>query len=136
MLFRSVKKILQEESSLGEIVRLVGVDSLDFKDRLTLECARSIREDYLHQNAFDDVDTYTSLHKQYLMMRAILHWYHLGQKALKNNVAFNDVMEMDVIEPIGRLKYVEEDKVSKVAAKLIEDMENEYHKLEGGLANG
>jgi len=131
-----VKKILQEESSLGEIVRLVGVDSLDFKDRLTLECARSIREDYLHQNAFDDVDTYTSLHKQYLMMRAILHWYHLGQKALKNNVAFNDVMEMDVIEPIGRLKYVEEDKVSKVAAKLIEDMENEYHKLEGGLANG
>ena len=131
-----VKKILQEESSLGEIVRLVGVDSLDFKDRLTLECARSIREDYLHQNAFDDIDTYTSLHKQYLMMRAILHWYHLGQKALKNNVAFNDVMKMDVIEPIGRLKYVEEDKVSKVAAKLIEDMENEYQKLEGGLANG
>lgn len=131
-----VKKILQEESSLGEIVRLVGVDSLDYKDRLTLECARSIREDYLHQNAFDDIDTYTSLHKQYLMMRAILHWYHLGQKALKNNVAFNDIMKMNVIEPIGRLKYIKEDEISSVATKVTEDMESEYQQLEGGLASG
>ncbi len=131
-----VKKILQEESSLGEIVRLVGVDSLDFKDRLTLECARSIREDYLHQNAFDDIDTYTSLHKQYLMMKAILHWYHLGQKALKNNVAFNDIMKMKVIEPIGRLKYITEDEVSEVASKLTDTMEDEYQQLEKGLANG
>ena len=131
-----VKKILQEESSLGEIVRLVGVDSLDYKDRLTLECARSIREDYLHQNAFDDIDTYTSLHKQYLMMKSILHWYHLGQKALKNNVAFNDIMKMSIIEPIGRLKYVSEDKINDVVKKIIDDIEMEYQQLEGGLSNG
>ena len=82
-------RILQEESELEEIVRLVGVDALSWKDRLTLEVARSIREDYLHQNAFDEVDTYTSLEKQYRMMRLILSYYRRGQAALEAGAALS-----------------------------------------------
>ena len=67
-------RVLQEEAELNEIVQLVGVDALSWKDRLTLEVARSIREDYLHQNAFDEVDTYTSLAKQFAMLRLILEY--------------------------------------------------------------
>ena len=69
-------------------------------------------------------------------MKSILHWYHLGQKALKNNVAFNDIMKMSIIEPIGRLKYVSEDKINDVVKKIIDDIEMEYQQLEGGLSNG
>ena len=72
-------RLLQEESELEEIVRLVGVDALSPSDRLTLEAAKSIREDYLHQNAFHDVDTYTSLNKQYRMLKLIMGFYYKGQ---------------------------------------------------------
>ncbi len=91
---KETKRILQEEAKLQEIVRLVGVDSLEFQDRLTLECARSIREDYLHQIAFHEVDTYTSLNKQYGMLKAILTWYHLSQKGLKDNLSFYKLTQM------------------------------------------
>jgi len=76
-------RILQEEAELEEIVRLVGVDALSPSDRLTLEAAKSIREDYLHQNAFHEVDTYTSLNKQYRMLKLILGFYYSGKKAWK-----------------------------------------------------
>jgi len=76
-------RILQEEAELEEIVRLVGVDALSPSDRLTLEAAKSIREDYLHQNAFHEVDTYTSLNKQYRMLKLILGFYYSGKKPWK-----------------------------------------------------
>lgn len=102
-------RILQEESELEEIVRLVGTDALGWRDRLTMEVARSIREDYLHQNAFDDVDTYTSLQKQLLMLRLILAYGDKGQMALDAGVNLSDVIDMPVRERIGRAKYVPED---------------------------
>ncbi len=101
--------VLQEESELQEIVQLVGMDALSWKDRLTMEVARSIREDYLHQNAFDDVDTYTSLDKQYLMLRLILNYYDKGKQALDAGANLSDVISLPVRERIGRSKYVPED---------------------------
>ncbi|MGI6695942.1 MAG: V-type ATP synthase subunit A [Christensenellales bacterium] len=102
-------RILQEESELEEIVRLVGTDALSWKDRLTMEVARSIREDYLHQNAFDDIDTYTSLKKQFLMLRLILDYGEKGQMALDSGSNLSDVINLPVREHIGRAKYIPED---------------------------
>ncbi len=123
------KSILQEESQLNEIVRLVGVDSLEFSDRLTLDVARSIREDFLHQNAFDEVDTYTSLPKQYGMLKTIITWYDESLKSLKENVAYNKLTSMQVLEKIGRLKYVTESKFEKEHSDLNKEMELEFETL-------
>ena len=100
--------VLQEENQLNEIVRLVGMDALGARDRLTMETAKSIREDYLHQNAFHDVDTYTSLEKQYKMMKLILGFYHEALDALDKGVELNDLLGLPVREQIGRSKYIEE----------------------------
>ena len=100
--------VLQEESQLNEIVRLVGMDALGAKDRLTMETAKSVREDYLHQNAFHEVDTYTSLNKQYLMMKLILGFYHEATEALDNGAELADLLALPVREQIGRAKYIEE----------------------------
>jgi V/A-type H+-transporting ATPase subunit A len=108
-------RILQEESELEEIVRLVGTDALGWKDRLTMEVARSIREDYLHQNAFDDIDTYTSLKKQFLMLRLILEYGEKGQMALDAGVNLSEVIGMHVRERIGRAKYIPEDTLAYFA---------------------
>ena len=105
--------VLQEESQLNEIVRLVGMDALGAKDRLTMETAKSIREDYLHQNAFHEVDTYTSLNKQYKMMRLILGFYHAATDALDAGVELNDLLNLPVREQIGRSKYIEESHIDK-----------------------
>jgi len=126
------KDILQEEAKLEEIVRLVGVDSLEFKDRLTLECARSFREDYLHQNAFHEVDTFTSLSKQYGMMKAILGWYQSGLKALINDIPYNQIVKMKVLEKIGRMKYIKESVFEKECAHIMADLESEFLALEKG----
>lgn len=106
--------ILQEENQLNEIVRLVGMDALGSKDRLTMETAKSIREDYLHQNAFHEVDTYTSLEKQYKMMKLILGFYHSAQDALTHDVELTDILALPVREQIGRAKYVEESHMEKL----------------------
>ena len=103
--------LLQEESELQEIVNLVGMDALSAPDRLKLETSRSIREDYLHQNAFDPTDTYTSLGKQVLMMRAILAYYEKSKEALANGADIEMLVNLPVRERIGRYKYVPEDKV-------------------------
>lgn len=103
--------LLQEESELQEIVNLVGMDALSAPDRLKLETSRSIREDYLHQNAFDPTDTYTSLGKQVLMMRAILDYYDKAKEALANGADIEMLVNLPVRERIGRYKYVPEDKV-------------------------
>ena len=100
--------LLQEEAELNEIVQLVGVDALSWKDRLTLETARSIREDYLHQNAFDEVDTYTSLPKQLAMLQLILAYQEKGQQALDAGANLSDVINLPVRERIGRAKYLPE----------------------------
>ena len=100
--------VLQEENQLNEIVRLVGMDALGARDRLTMETAKSIREDYLHQNAFHEVDTYSSLDKQYKMMKLILGFYHEAVAALDKGVELNDLLALPVREQIGRSKYIEE----------------------------
>ena len=117
--------LLQKESELNEIVRLVGVDALGWKDRLTLEVTRSIREDYLHQNAFDEVDTYTSLTKQARMMGLILDFYNKGLAALDSGADFSKVTSLPVRERIGRAKYIPEDEIAqfdKIEAELNEQM--------------
>ncbi|MGE5496344.1 MAG: V-type ATP synthase subunit A [Burkholderiales bacterium] len=128
-------QLLQEESELEEIVRLVGFDALSLKDKLKLETARSIREDYLHQNAFHDTDTYTSLEKQFGMLRLILMWGELGEKALDAGAEFSKVSSLPVREDIGRLKYVEEanaaERFAAVESKLKQEMSALYE--EGGI---
>ncbi len=126
---REVRQILQDEAKLSEIVRLVGVDSLEFSDRLTLECARSIREDYLHQIAFHEVDTFTSLNKQFGMLKAILTWYHRAQAGIKENVSFQKLTSMEVLNRIGRMKYLTEDHFDVEAASIMAALDSEYAKL-------
>ncbi len=106
-------RILQEEAELNEIVRLVGMDALSQKDRLTMETAKMIREDYLHQNAFHEVDTYASLAKQKRMLNLILSFNKLGIAALNKNVDIEDILELTVREKIGRAKYIEEKALAK-----------------------
>ncbi len=101
-------QILQSEAELSEVVRLVGMDALGERDRLTLECARSIREDFLHQNAFDPVDTYTSLKKQLFMMRLIMEYYDSSILALERGAELSDILNAGVKDDIGRFKYQDE----------------------------
>ena len=89
------------------------MDALSHSDRLILEVARSIREDFLHQNSFHEVDTYTSLHKQYRMMKLILTFYKEAGEAIKQGITIQKLTKLDVIERIGRAKYVEEINVDK-----------------------
>ncbi|MGN1138849.1 MAG: V-type ATP synthase subunit A [Ruminococcus sp.] len=103
--------LLQDEAELEEIVNLVGMDALSAPDRLKLETSRSIREDYLHQNAFDPTDTYTSLKKQVLMMRSILSYYDKAIEALNKGADIEMLVNLPVRERIGRYKYVEESKI-------------------------
>lgn len=119
--------ILQNEAELEEIVKLVGMDALSAKDRLKMETARSIREDFLHQLAFHEVDTYTSLHKQLLMMRAILEFYDIASDALEKGADIEKIVSLPIREKIGRFKYVEEKDVdnefSDICTKLTEQMQ-------------
>ena len=103
--------ILQEEAELDEIVRLVGADALSYKDRMTMETAKSIREDYLHQNAFHEVDTFTSLEKQYKMLKLIYDFHRLANEAISKDVDFDDIINLPVRERIGRAKYVPEEEI-------------------------
>ena len=104
-------KILQEEAELDEIVKLVGMDALSAADRLKMETARSIREDFLHQLAFHEVDTYTSLKKQLLMMKLILAFYDTALPALEKGADIETVAALPVREKIGRFKYVKEEDI-------------------------
>lgn len=115
-----VMRILQEEAELDEIVRLVGMDALSYKDRMTMETAKIIREDYLHQNAFHETDTYTSLNKQYKILKLIYEFYKLGNHAIENYAELDDVLNSVAKEKIGRAKYVEESELDKLDATLNE----------------
>ena len=103
--------LLQDEAQLEEIVKMVGMDALSAPDRLKMEAARSIREDFLHQNSFHEIDTYTPLRKQYLMMRLVLAFYDQCSEALKNGSSINDLLKMAVRERIGRYKYTPDEKI-------------------------
>ncbi len=102
--------ILQEEAELEEIVRLVGLDALSPDNRLIMETAKSIREDFLHQNAFDEVDTYSSFEKMVKLMELIMHFHNQAEDALKNEVPMLDITVLQVREKIARAKYIHEDK--------------------------
>lgn len=121
--------LLQDEAELNEVVQLVGVDSLSHDDRLKLEVARSIREDYLHQNAFHEIDTYTSLNKQYRLLKLILAFYDLGKDALSKGAHINKVADMPIREAIGRFKYIEEDKIDDSYNDLMEEMKDSMANL-------
>ena len=114
--------VLQEEAELEEIVKLVGMDALSPKDRLKMETARSIREDFLHQLAFHEVDTYTSLNKQLDMMRLILEYYDRCTKALERGADIEKLSALPVREAIGRFKYTKEEDVQKEYSKVIAEL--------------
>lgn len=128
--------LLQEESELQEIVRLIGFDALSDDDKLKLEVAKSLREDYLQQNAFHEIDTYASFTKQYKMLKIILEFQVQAKKALDAGVYLNKIMKMDVRDKIARTKYIlEEDlgQIDDITATLVKDIEALIS--EGGLTN-
>ena len=108
---QEMMSLLQDESKLNEIVQMVGMDALSPADRLKMEAAKSIREDFLNQNSFDEVDTYSSLRKQYLMMRLVMSFYEKAKAALEKGANVEDLIAMPSREPIGRFKYTPEDKI-------------------------
>ena len=122
-------RLLQEEAELDEIVQLVGVDALSIEDRIKLEVCRSIREDYLHQNAFHDVDTYASLDKQFKMMQLIFAYYDAARDAASKGAPFNELASLPVREVIGRFKYIEEEKVPEAFEETLAQLKNEVNDL-------
>jgi V/A-type H+-transporting ATPase subunit A len=122
-------KMLNDEAELEEIVKLVGMDALSAPDRLKLEAARSIREDYLHQDAFHEVDTYTDLHKQYLMMELVLHYYDFSLEALGKGVPIDSLVKLAVRESIGRFKYVTMEKIDAEFDEIIKNLQREIDLL-------
>ncbi len=106
-------KLLQEEAELEEIARLIGIESLSAMDRLTLETARSIREDFLHQNAFHEIDTYTSLAKQYRMLKLILLFHSEAKVAVSDGVELKAIFELPVRDQIARVKYIPENRLAQ-----------------------
>jgi V/A-type H+-transporting ATPase subunit A len=131
-----VMALLQEEAGLQEIVRLVGRDSLSEADQLKLEVAKSIREDYLQQNAFHDQDAFASLKKQNLMLQLVLYFYDEAKRALDNGVYLNELINLDVRDRIARAKYIAEDDVDNIlsirneVSKAIDDLISK-----GGILN-
>lgn len=124
-------KLLQEEAELNEIVQLVGMDAISAPDRLKLEAARSIREDFLHQNAFHETDTYTSLKKQHMMMRLILGYYEGAQEALKQGANIERLVNLPVREAIGRFKYTEEDRLDTAFAEVEKTLAEQFSEEAG-----
>ncbi len=126
--------LLQDETGLLEIVRLVGRDSLSEEDQLKLEATKSIREDFLQQNAFHDVDTFCSLNKQNKMLKLILNFYDQGMRALEQGVYLKDILNMDVRNRIARAKYIAEDnidEIDKINEELVASIDNLISK--GGI---
>ena len=121
--------LLHDESELEEVVKLIGMDALSPVDTLKMEAAQSIREDFLHQLAFHEVDTYTSLKKQHLMMKAILSYYDMSVEALEKGADIEKVVNIPVRERIGRLKYVPEDEIEDKYASVMEQLARELNAL-------
>jgi V/A-type H+-transporting ATPase subunit A len=130
-------RLLQEESELEEIVKLVGIDSLSPVDRLKLEAARSIREDFLQQNSFDEVDTYTSLPKQFRMLQLVLRYYELGAKALEQGMSIRTVTALPARDRIARMKYVPEQDFAAIADSIENDLTDQLRgqRIQKGVAH-
>ena len=120
--------LLEQEAELLEIVRLVGADALSPTDRLSLETARSIREDFLHQNAFHEVDTFTSMAKQYEMMKTILHFHSTALDAIQAGVDTAEIFKLTVREQIARAKYTPTDEIAKIT-KIRETIDEQMKQL-------
>jgi len=128
--------ILEEEDRLREIVRLVGIDALSNDERMILETAKSIREDFLHQNAFHEIDTYASMDKQTKMLRMIMTFHDLCMDALKRGALLNDILGLQVREKIARMRYVNEDDLGSID-ELEPEMKQQVNKLlpEGSIGD-
>ena len=122
---QKMMSLLTEEAALEEIVQMVGMDALSPGDRLKMEAARSIREDFLHQNSFHEVDTYTPLRKQYLMMKLVLAFYEKSLEALNNGASMKVLLSMDVRERIGRYKYTTVENIEAEYEKIMNELHNE-----------
>jgi len=129
---REAMGILQREAELQEIVKLVGPDALPRKDQLLMEVARMIREDFLQQNAFDPIDTYCSLKKQYLMLKAIITFYREGLRALEKGASIVRLKELPVKYKIARMKLIEEDKAENEINAIINEIVSSIRSLYGG----
>ena len=121
-------RLLQQEEELSEIVKLVGVDALSPSDRLILETSRSLREDFLHQNAFHEIDTYCSLEKCYLLLRLIMFLHEKNEQLLHKGISFKEIQEMKVRESIARARYVEESSLEKME-EIQREIEQEFQQL-------
>ena len=119
---QQMMSLLQDEAELDEIVKMVGMDALSPSDRLKMEAARSIREDFLHQNSFHEIDTYTSLDKQHHMMQLVMAFYNESQEALGKGASINELLKMPVRERIGRYKYVHEDQLTQEFNSVVEEL--------------
>ena len=128
---QKLMSLLQDEDSLNEIVKMVGMDALSPQDRLKMEAARSIREDFLHQNSFDEIDTYTSLEKQYYLMKLVYAFYQESDKALDNGASINDLVKMEARERIGRYKYTLEENIQAVYEETSAKLTSEIASLVG-----
>ena len=126
-------KILQEEAKILEIVQLVGLDAVSTKDRVTLEVARLLREDYLAQDAFDDVDCYASSYKQSYMMKLIMEFREAITYAVEKGVKVDDYIKLEYVSKIGKAKFVEEKNVEKEFKAIEESIKPETEKLMKGL---
>jgi len=120
--------LLEKESELEEIVRLVGIDSLSGQDRLVLLTAKMIREDFLHQNAYHDIDTYSTIEKQYKMIKTIINFYNQAQYYLKMGADIEALENVEVREKIARMKYIPNDDTSKID-ELEKEIDNEFNSL-------
>jgi len=118
--------LLEQESQLIEIVRLVGAESISAQDRMALETSKSLREDFLHQNAFHKVDTFTPVEKQYELLKLILHFHQAGLTAIDNGIDTSEIFKLPVREDIARASYIDNDKTEQVIA--IKDMIDEQVK--------
>ena len=131
---QKLMSLLQEEAELEEIVKMVGMDALSAPDRLKMEASRSIREDYLHQNSFHEIDTYTSLKKQEMMMELVLGFYEQSAEALREGADVEALIKMPVREAIGRFKYTEENKLDgefkRISDQLAQEIANTLKKEE------
>lgn len=123
--------ILQREAELQDIVRLVGMEALSAQDRLTLETARSIREDFLHQNALHEVDTYTSPYKQYLMLKNIMNFHKMSLMLIEEGYPLEEILKMPEREKISRMKFVPEDRIKELE-NLLDEMRNRLSGIKEG----
>ena len=128
---QKLMSLLQEEAELEEIVKMVGMDALSPADRLKMEAARSVREDYLHQNSFHEIDTYTSLRKQYLMMKLVLAFYEESAEALGQGAPIRELLGMPVRERIGRYKYTLNDEIETEYETILEELKMQIRDASG-----